>query len=85
MKVIYTNVDGLVVDGKELEFKDRIMEKKPDIVGVMETKLKGFDLICPAGYIITSREREDDDEGGLALLIRDNVKFQELSMDGPLK
>lgn len=40
MKVLHTSADGLVVDGKELEFRDRIRVTRPGIiVGVVETRL----------------------------------------------
>lgn len=59
LRVIYTKADGLVVYGKELEFKDKI-KNKPDIADVVEKKLITeirSDLICPKGYI-TARGKE---------------------------
>lgn len=41
LKVMYSNAPGLVVDGKELEIKDRIRENKPDIVRVVTMRLTG--------------------------------------------
>lgn len=47
LKTICTNKDGLVVNGKELEFKNRLRENKPDIIGVVENILEiRSDLIC---------------------------------------
>lgn len=39
LKVMYMNVDGLVVNGKGLQCKDQTIVTKLDIVGVLEMKL----------------------------------------------
>lgn len=39
MKIMYTIVDRLVLNGKELEVKNRIRGSKPDIVGLVEIRL----------------------------------------------
>lgn len=36
---MYTNAEGLVVNGKELESRDRIRESNLDIAGVVEAKI----------------------------------------------
>lgn len=63
---MYTNADELVVNGKELEFKDWIGETKPDIAGVVEKKLNKemkSNQIFPEGYIIVWKEGKVKGEG----------------------
>lgn len=60
------NVNGLVVYGKELKLKDQLREINPLIVGVVKmkvTKEVKFGLICPEGYVIGRRDREDKRSG----------------------
>lgn len=55
---MYTNADGLVVNG--IELKDQITENKPAIVGVVLTKLnKGMksNLLSLEGYMIVREGR----------------------------
>lgn len=66
LKVMHRNADGLVVNRKELEFKDLIRVKKSNIVGVVET----------SGGVHDSKERKRRPRGrGLALLIRENINI----------
>lgn len=39
LKIMSTNAHGLVGNGKELEYKDRVERNKPDIMGIAEAKL----------------------------------------------
>lgn len=39
VKLIFTNLDGLVVKGRPLESTDGSREINPDIIGIFETKL----------------------------------------------
>lgn len=44
LKDVYTKADGLMANGKEPEFTDRIRVVKPDIAGILEAELtKGLE------------------------------------------
>lgn len=61
LKVMYSNVDGLIAGGKVLEFKDCIMVCVPDIAGGVETKLTSeisSHLFCPQWYMIARKVRD---------------------------
>lgn len=65
-KVKYMNADELVVDGKELEFKDRIRDIKEDTAEAVETKhIKEirFNLMCPEGHMMARWERRQRRRG----------------------
>lgn len=75
---MYTNVYGLVVNGKALEFKEQKEKSKPDI-----TEMKS-DWIFPVGYMIARYKKEGKGGGGFALLVRQNLQLREILVDGPL-
>lgn len=39
LKIVYADDARLMRNGEELKFKDRVHESKPDIIGLVETKL----------------------------------------------
>lgn len=61
VRIMYTRADELVGSGKDLEFKERVGDSKPQIVVIIETEsskdvTSRVDIL--EGYTITRRERE---------------------------
>lgn len=62
LKVLYTNADGLVVNGKKLEFNDWTKDRKLYIEGALQRKLTKemeSNLISPEGKAIAWIERDN--------------------------
>lgn len=83
LRIIYTNADGLVGNGKELEFKDQGDRNRSYFIVKFETKLNktvkshvGF----LEGYTVTRTEKG----GGLGLLVRETTTFQEATVNSGL-
>lgn len=67
---IFTDVEGLIVNGKELELKDFIGESKPDIIRIVKTKHIeeiGSHLVFAKGFTVVWKEKLDTGGGELAL------------------
>lgn len=67
-----------------MDFNDRIGVTKPEIVGVVGTKLaKGIRSthIFTEGHLVARKVREGNGGRGLAFLINDNLMFQEILVD----
>ena len=74
LKVAYTNINGLLSAG--LEIQDYLKEEKPDIIGLVETKLTGdvnsFN-IGDEDYNVWFRNRTSKQGGGVMLLVKKDL------------
>ena len=80
LKVAYTNVNGLISGLNELN--DYLDKSRPDIMGIVETKLKGQippESVGNGLYKVWSRNRKDKQGGGVMLLIRDNLRVKKIT------
>lgn len=71
-----------------MKFIDQTKDTKPDTVGIVDMKLTkyiGFNKIFLERHMIARKEREDKVGSTLSFLGRDNLKFQEILVDGLLK
>lgn len=70
-----------------LEIRDHLEEIKLDITGVVDTKhtweMKS-NLIFPRGHIIRRKERGDKGGESFTIILKENLKFQELLLDNIL-
>ena len=73
LKVMYTNIDGLI--SSRLELIDYLMEKKPDIVCLTETKLREEIQVNfkEQGYNVWRRDRKGKAGGGVLVMVRENI------------
>ncbi len=78
LKVMYTNIDGLL--SGMLELRDYLIEKKPDVVCVTETKLREEVQISfkDQGYNVWRRDRKGKAGGGVLIIVRDNIYIEEI-------
>lgn len=60
LRILFTNVDGLVENGKTLESKDRVSESKPDITDIVKSKQQGCQITFgfPRGKY-SNKQREE--------------------------
>ena len=75
---MYTNIDGLW--SGMLELRDYLIEKKPDVVCVTETKLREEVQISfkDQGYNVWRRDRKGKAGGGVLVIVRDNIYIEEI-------
>ena len=82
LHILYTNADGIA--GKHGELREEMSMAKPDIVAITETKLLmriENSTVFPRGYVVTRKDREKEDGGGgIALLVRDGIRSEDLDM-----
>ncbi len=77
MRIIYSNVDGLI--SKLNEFNDYIDEHKPDIICVTETKLHqslNNEVLRCTGYNIWQKNRQYKTGGRLMILTADTLRVK---------
>ena len=83
LHIIYTNADGIA--GKHAELREEMSKAKPDIVAITETKLLmriEDSTVFPRGYVVTRKDRDrEDGGGGIALLVRDGIRSEEVDME----
>lgn len=82
-----TNAHGLMVTGRDLEFKNHIWEINPDITDVVEINLprKWIHMIFPKGYMGKTKEGDNREGGGLVHQVRENLQIHKVLDDkGPL-
>ena len=73
-KVSYTNINGVL--SSQLELNDYIKEKKPDIIGLVETKLCGSETLIELGdqeYNMWKRNRSGKMGGGVMMLVKKDL------------
>ena len=73
IKIMYTNVDGLVSSAKEV--RDYLQDKKPELVCLTETKLTSEIQIRfnAEGYNTWRRDRKNKGGGGVMILTRKDI------------
>ena len=73
LKVVYTNIDGLISGA--LEMKDCVLSNEPDVVCITETKLKEEIQISfkEQGYNVWRRNRKGKAGKGVMILVRDDI------------
>ena len=77
LRVMYTNIDGII--SSLLELKDYIRNSKPDVVCLTETKLKeGLHLRSIEGYNTWRKDRKGKSGGGVLILVKDNILVEEV-------
>ena len=78
LKVMYTNIDGLL--SGLLELRDYLIEKKPDVVCITETKLREEIQISfkEQGYNVWRRDRKGKAGGGVLIIVPDNIYIEEV-------
>ena len=78
LKIMYTNVDGLI--SSLLELKDYLRTSKPDVVGIVETKLKEEIKVdfTKEGYNTWRRDRKGMGGGGVMLLVKEDIVVEEV-------
>ncbi len=81
MRILYSNVDGLI--SKKLELTDLLKSKKPEIVCLTETKLKDIldiNLLGWSEYNIWRRDRKGKQGGGVCILTSNKLKVTEINL-----
>ena len=78
LRVMYTNIDGIV--SSLLELKDYIRKSKPDVVCLTETKLKEEIQLgtIVEGYNIWRKDRKGKTGGGVLILVKDDILVEEV-------
>ena len=78
LKVMYTNID-ILLSGL-LELRDHLIEKKPDVVCITETKLREEIQISfkEQGYNVWRRDRKGKAGGGVLIIVPDNIYIEEV-------
>lgn len=69
---MYTNADKTSKDKKDLEFEDIIVETKPEVVEIVDSKLASFSW----RYMVERKEGNDKEEGRLGLSAGENLSFK---------
>ena len=69
---MYANVRG--IRGKRISLNQILLENSPHLFLVTETQLKSDTGFLIQGYTFYSRRREGRDGGGVAILVRDDIK-----------
>lgn len=76
LKIISLNINSLINISRRVELTKFLSDNKPDIVLLNETKLNPKHKIKFIGYNIIRRDRPRATQGGgIAILIRQNIKF----------
>ena len=73
LSVAYTNIDGLL--SSVLEVRDYLKEKRPDVMCIVDTKIKNEinASFINEGYESWRRDRKEKGGGGVLILVRDNI------------
>ncbi|XP_076062422.1 uncharacterized protein LOC143037755 [Oratosquilla oratoria] len=80
LKVAYTNIDGLISGLNELN--DYLLEAKPDIMGIVETKLRGeipSTVIGQGLYNYWIKNRDKKQGGGIMFLAKKDLKVTKIA------
>lgn len=78
LKLIELNVNSLKTKNKQHELYECINEHKPDIVFLVETKLKPNIKIHFKDFHILRNDRMNNDGGGTAIVIKNNIYCEQL-------
>ena len=79
LKIAYTNINGLITGINELN--DYLKDSKPDIMGIVETKLKGQippDSVGNKLYKSWYRNRKGKQGGGVMILVKENINVKKV-------
>ena len=78
LRVMYTNIDGIV--SSFLELKDYIRNNNPDVICLTETKLKEeIQLgIISEGYNTWRKDRKGKCGGGVLIMVKDDILVEEV-------
>ena len=81
LEVLYTNADGIA--GKHDQLSELAISLNSDIIAISETKLKdnvNNASVFPRGYEIIRQDRKSRGGGGIALLIRNNLRAEKINL-----
>ena len=79
LKVAFTNINGLISGITELN--DYLSEAKPDVMGIVETKLRDLpppNSIGDGRYNVWIKNRESKQGGGVMILTRNNLRVKKV-------
>ena len=77
MKVMYTNIDGIL--SSRLELQDYVMAEKPDIVCLTETKLNDkIKVNLDNKFNIWRKDREGKGGGGVMIMTRKEINVDKV-------
>ena len=82
MKILYSNVDGIL--SKLLEIKDVLLDKKPHVFCITETKLCKIvvnDTLNIENYNIWRKDREGKEGGGVMILTSKEIQAKQICLD----
>ena len=74
LKIMYSNCDG--IKSKQASLRSVIVEKEPDIILLVETKLKPHCNIKIPGYQCITENRTHQGGGGLVVIIKKLISTQ---------
>ena len=77
LKVLQWNCNGLIAHLNE--FKHHLSQNLYDVICLQETFLKPNKNFSLTGFSVVRRDRTDSQKGGLITLIRDSLKYTEIS------
>ena len=81
MKVIYSNVDGVI--SKDIEIRDMLTEKQPKIVCMSETKLTSNNsshVLGWKGYKAWREDRKGKPGGGVLILTKEDLRARQIKL-----
>ena len=80
LKIISANVNSIVTNERRHNLLKLLQEENPDIALLNETKLKHFHRPKFKEYDILRNDRKSANGGGVALLIKKNIKYEQIAV-----
>lgn len=79
LKIMHWNAEG--IQNKKMSLNERLRQENIDIACIQETHLKEALRLNIRGYEVIRKDRTDRIKGGVAILVRNSIPYQELQVD----
>ena len=79
LKILQWNAEG--IQNKKMSLNERLKKEDIDIACIQETHLKDALRLHIRGYEVIRKDRKDRIKGGVAILVRNSIPYQELQVD----
>lgn len=85
LKIMAINVNSIISNDRRYSLALTLSNLKPDIVLISKTKLNKRNQLSSKDYKVLRNDRDSDNGGGTAILIKNNISFTKVEINSKLK